>query len=443
MMVHLLRWLRFIPLLAVAASTFPGTPPCAAETVPFQRILELALTHSTGSAIANADVQHMLASYRELRNSYAPQVFVGSGLGYSYGFPLSLEGSAPSLVNVVAQSTVFNPAQQQFMRAARTDWQASQSQGKDQRNAIIQDAAITYAELAKWEARLTRLQADQDEAQQLQSAVALRVQQGVDSNVDLNKAKLTAARVRLHVAEARGSADLLRRHLAELTGLAAPSIQIAPETIPVLPATPSEEDSVSKAVATSPALKFTEQHSVAQAMRASAEHRALLPSLDFAAQYARLSTYNNYDQYFKKFQPNNVTIGMSFRLPIFNAAQRARAQAADADSLKAKKQAEAARYQVEDETLKLRRAAEQLDAAREVAQLEYQLAQSSLDAAQARSETQTGTLHELADARAQTSERYLAYQDAEFEYQRARLNLLRATGDLEKWAFETPSAPAK
>lgn len=442
MTVQLPRWLRFIPLLFLASAVVSASVPCAAETLPWQRVLELALAHSTGSAIANADVQRALASYRELRNGYAPQVMVGSGLGYSYGFPLSLEGSAPSLVSVVAQSTVFNPAQHQFMRAARTDWQASQSQSKNQRNAVIQDAALTYAELAKWEAQLTRLQADEDQAHQMESAVGLRVQQGIDSAIEFNKAKLTVARIRLHLAEARGSVDLLRRHLAELTGLPVLSIQIAPESMPALPPALPEEDVVSKAVATSPALKFTEQHAVAEAMRASAEHRALLPSFDFAMQYARLSTYNNYDLYFNHYQPNNVTVGMSFRLPIFNAAQRARAQAADAESLKAKKQAEAARNQVQEETLKARRAAEQADAAREVAQLEYQLAQSSLEAAQTRSQAQTGTLHELADARAQTSEKYLAYQDAEFEYQRARLNLLRATGDLEKWAYEPP-APAK
>lgn len=437
------RWLRFIPLLLLVAAAFPGAPRCAAQTLSWQRALELALTHSTGSAIANADVQRLFASYREVRNSYAPQLMVGSGLGYSYGFPLSLEGAAPSLVSVVAQSTVFNPSQHQFMRAAKTDWQASQSQSKDQRNAVIQDAALTYAELAKWEARLARLQTVSAQAQQLEAAVALRVQQGIDSAVDLNRAKLTAARVRLHIAEARGSEDLLQRHLAELTGLPAASIQIAPETMPALPAVASADDLASKAVASSPVVKFSEQHALAEAMRASAEHRALLPSLDFAAQYARLSTYNNYDQYFKKFQPNNVTIGMSFRLPVFNASQRARAQAADAESLKARKQAEAARFQVREETIKLQHAAEQLDAARDVAQLEYQLAQSSLDAAQTRSDAQTGTLHELADARAQASERYLAYQDAEFEYQRARLNLLRATGDLEKWAYEPPAPPEK
>jgi outer membrane protein TolC len=90
---------------------------------------------------------------------------------------------------------------------------------------------------------------------------------------------------------------------------------------------------------------------------------------------------------------------------------------------------------VSEETLKLQRTAEQLEAAREVAQLEYQLAQSGLEAAQTRIDAKTGTLHELADARVQAAERYLLFQDADFEYQRARLNLLRATGDLEKWAL--------
>jgi outer membrane protein TolC len=436
MKLRLPRWLHLISLLILTV-VLSGEERALAQSLPLQRAIELALSHSTASAVADADLQRSYASYREVRNTYLPQLMVGSGLGYSYGFPLSLEGSAPALVNVVAQSTVFNPAQHQFMKAARTEWHASQLQSKDQRNAIIQDVALSYAELAKWEARLTRLQTDEKDAQQMEDAVAQRLQEGVDSVVDLNKAKLAAARVRLHMAEARGSAEVLRHHLAKLTGLPLSSITLEPETIPTLPPVASDDNVAEKAVAVSPAIKLAEQHALAESMRASAEHRALLPSLDFAAQYARLSTYNNYDQYFKTFQPNNVTIGMAFRLPIFNASQRARAQAADAEALKARKQSEATRNQVQEQTLKLQGAAEQLQAAREVAQLEYQLAQSSLDAAQTRMEAKTGTLHELADARAQANERYLAFQDADFEYQRARLNLLRATGDLENWALQS------
>ena len=440
MKLRLPQRLRSINPLVLLTAVVMIAMRVQAEPLPLERAIRLALAHSTGTAIANADARRTFASYRELRNNFIPQLVAGSGLGYTYGYPLSIEGSPPALLDVIAQSSVFNPAQRQFLGAAKIDWHASELQDKDQRNATIQDVALTYAELAKWEARLVRLQLDEVEAQKLVQAVSERLQQGVDSAVDLNKAKLVAARVHLHRAEARGSADVLRRHLSTLTGLSVSAIEIAPETIPALPPVASEEDLSEKAITSSPAIKIAEQRFLAESMRASAEHRSLLPSINFSAQYARFSTFNNYSEYFPPhtFQVDNATIGIGLRIPLFNASQRARADAAEAEALKSKKQAEAARNQVAEETLKLQHAAEQLEAAREVAELEYQLAQSGLEAAQTRVDARTGTLHELTDARMQASERYLLFQDADFEYQRVRLNLLRATGDLERWAL--PSA---
>jgi outer membrane protein TolC len=429
-------WSQLISLIAVlVASLFPATL-ASAESVPLERAIRLALSHSTTSTIANADVQHSIAGYRELRNNFIPQLAAGSGLGWSYGFPLTIEGSAPSLVTVAAQSSVFNAAQNQYLGAARADIRAFQFQEKDQRNAVIQDVVLTYAELAKWEARLVRLREDEAQAQQMERAVSERLQEGVDSATDLNKAKLVTARVRLHRTEATGSADVLRRHLATLTGLPVSTIEIEAGSVPALPPVASQNETAEKAADSSPVVKFSEQHSLAESMRALAEHRTWLPSLDFSAQYSRFATQlNNYTTYYPHIQPNNATIGVAIRFQFFNASQRARAEGADAEALKAKKQAEAARNQVSEETLKLQRAAEQLAAARDVAQLEYQLAQSGFEAAQTRIDAKTGTLHELADARVQANERYLLFQDSEFEYQRVRLNLLRATGELETWAL--------
>ena len=431
------QWLCSFNRLVLLTALLIGGSRALAEPLPLARAIELALAHSTRSVAADADVQRTLASYRELRNNYLPQLTVGSGLGYSYGFPLTLEGSAPSIVNMVAQSAIYNPAQRQFLGAARTEWRASQFQDKDERNAVIQDVAISYAELSKWETRLMRLQQDEAQALEMEKAVSARLQEGVDSAVAVNQARLTTARVRLHMAEARGSADVLRRHLSHLTGLPLSSIEVAPETIPALPPASPEDDLSAQAVTSSPAVKSAEQHALAESFRAAAEHRALLPSFDFSAQYARLTTYNHYDLYYLRYQPNNATIGVSIRFPFFSAPQHARAQAADAAAVKAKQQAEAARNQVSEETLRLQRAVEQLAAAREVAQLEYQVAQDGLQAAQTRIDAGTATLHELADARVQANERYLAFQDADFEYQRGRVSLLRATGDLEKWALQT------
>src|ERR1700687_2543203 len=345
MKFRLPRWLRSTNGLAIITVSLTIAVRCQAEPLSLERAIRLALTHSTGPASANADVQHAFASYRELHNNYLPQLILGSGLGWTYGYPLSIEGSAPALANVVAQSSVFNPSQRQFMNAAKTDWHAFEFQDKDQRNAVIQDVALTYAELVKWEARLARLQQDEAEARQMEQAVAERLQEGVDSGVDLNKAKLVAARVRLHQTEAHGSADVLRRHLSTLTGVPVSSIELAPETIPALPPVAAEEELSEKAIATSPVIKFAEQHSLAEAMRALGERRALYPSVDFSAQYARFSTFNNYTRFFPAgtFQKDNATIGIALKIPLFNASQRARAEAADAGALKAKKQSEAAR----------------------------------------------------------------------------------------------------
>ena len=103
--------------------------------------------------------------------------------------------------------------------------------------------------------------------------------------------------------------------------------------------------------------------------------------------------------------------------------------------MKASKQAEAARNQVSEETLRLERAVAQMQAARDVAQLEYEVAEKTVTAVQTRMNAGTANLHDLDDARSQASERFIALQDVTFELQRAQLGLLRSSGDLEKWAL--------
>ena len=442
---HAAKWILVVCLLPASL---------LAEPVPLKRVVELALTHASGAAIAAADQQRADAGYSEVRNNYIPQVNAGAGLGYSYGFPLGLEGSAPSLFNINTQSALLNPSLRDFVRAARVESAVASLKTKDQRNQIIQDAALSYAELAKWEQRLNRLQETQADADKTQAAVAERVKQGIDSELDGARARLSAARVRLRVAEAQGAADVLREHLSKLTGLPAAAIQTDPDSIPAPPAV-SSEDAAKDAAASSPSVQAAVEHARAQYLRAQGEHRVLWPSIDFAAQYALLSKFNHFQNYYipakpcvvdtvsvlcvtNGFQQNNATVGVSIRVPLFNASQHSRAQAADADALKATKQAEAARNQVSEETLRLERSVAQMQAARDVAQLEYEIAQKNLEAIQTRMDAGTVTLHDLDDARSQASERFIALQDVNFELERSQLGVLRATGDLEKWALGTP-----
>jgi outer membrane protein TolC len=414
-------------------------PPASllAEPVSLHRAVELALKHATDISIAAADEQHASASYRVLRNSYIPQLIAGAGIGWSDGFPLSLEGAAPSLFNVNAQSALINPALKDFIRATQSDVAVSNLHIKDQRNQIIQDTVLSYAELAKWELRLSRLREAQTAAEQTAAAVAQRVQEGIDSEMDSARARLSAARVRLRLAEATGAADVLREHLSKLTGLPTAAIEVDPDSLPPLPAPKSEEDSLAKTAGANPTVQAAVEHARAQYLRVKGERKSLWPSVDFAAQYANLATYNNYDAYYKHFQPNNATVGIAIHLPFLNYAQHARVQEAESEALKATKQAEAARNQVSEETLRLQRSVTQMQAARDVAELEYEIAQKNIEAVRTRMDSSTANLHDLDNAQTQASERLIALQDVTFELERTQVALLRATGGLESWALGT------
>ena len=410
-------------------------PKLAAEPLPLKRAVELALSHSTTAAAANADQQRVFASYREARSQYIPQLVLGSGLGKSWGYPLSLEGSAPSIINVNTQSALYNPSLRDFVRAAKTDWNAATLQNKDQRNQVIQDTVLSYAELSKWEALVGHLQEEHAAAIQTEQLVGQRIKEGVDSPQMQNKSHLVTARLRLRLAEAKGAIDVIRNRLAHLTGLPAGNIETESESMPSLPEVKQEDDLAGKAVETSPGVQAADSRAEAEVLRARGEHRGSLPSVDFAAQYGLLAAYNNYQDFFQpgSFQRHNATLGLVIKFPIFSATQRARADAADALALKAKKDAETAKNQVSEETLRLQRSVEQMAAAKEVADLEYQVAQSNLESLKVRLDSGSAAWHDVQDAREQVNERYNTLQDANFELERAQITLLRATGELENW----------
>jgi outer membrane protein len=426
--------------------------PLFAEPFTLKQAVELALKHANGLAIANAEQQSAAAGYSNLRSSYLPQLMAGSGIGPSYGFPLALQGSAPAIFNVTAQSALIHPELMSFIHAAQKDFSAASFHTKDERNQIIQDTVLKYAELEKWERRLDHLNETYPDTVKMQDAVSQRVKEGIDSEMDETKAKLSAARLRLRIAEAQGSIDVIREHLSKLTGLPVSEIRTEGDALPAFPDIANDEEAPVRAADSSPSVQSAIEHARAQYLRAQGEHRSLLPSVDFATQYARLTTFNNYQDYYTPvktcatsigtlicpsgtYQLDNATLGVSIHIPIFNASQRAKARAADADAVKAKSQANVARDQVSEETLRLQRAVTQMQAAHDVAELEYEIAEKNIAAVETRMKAGTANLHDLDGARTQASEKLIALQDVNFDLEQNQVTLLRATGGLENWAL--------
>ncbi len=412
------------------------TVPALADPVPFRRAIELAVGQSSTMAAADADQSRARHAWQEARNLFLPQMVLGSGLAATYGFPLSIEGAAPSIISVNSQQFLFNPAQKEFIRAAKSEWNLAGTMKEDRRDQVILETALTYMELDKLSASMKVLEQQEEAAARVEQIVEERIAAGVDSAVERTRARLASARVRMRRAEAQGAWDVLRLRLAQLTGLPEDSLSTLTESIPQLPEVRQEDDLVGRALEKSPLVRVADERAEAQQFRAQGERKMLYPAFDLVGQYGLFSRHNNFDEFFQRFQRHNGTLGVAIRFPFLNFAQRSRADAAEAEVVMARSQAKGVRQQVSAETLRLQRSVRQLGAVREVARLEYQLARSEVDAVQARVEAGTATLREEHEVRALENERYKAFLDASFELEKVQLQLLRATGELEKWVMK-------
>ncbi len=423
----------FVSILFIAAPSPAADQP---EPIPFRNAIELALEHSGVMGIAAINQWRARKAYEELRANYIPQLTIGSGLGYSYGFPLTLEGSAPSVVNFNSLNTVFNVSLQKYLKAARIDWHATSLDVQDKRNSVILDAALTYAQLAQLSKKIDTLSEAQKAAEKAQFVSEQRLQQGVDSKLAVTKSELVSARIRLRIAQAQGQADVLRQHLASLLGVQPDAIALDPASIPAIPTVSQEDDLPAKAVENSLAVKLAEQKTAAAQLRAEGEHKATkLPTVDFASQYAYLAKFNNYDSYFLNYTANNLAVGVNIRFPFFNPVQKAKAEEAKADALLAGKQVDLTREKVREDALQLQRSLRQLSAARDVAKLEWEVSQGDLETVKGRAQLGEANTRDEQNAQLDTDDKYAAYLDTEFELSRAELQLLRLTGELESWAI--------
>jgi outer membrane protein TolC len=147
-----------------------------------------------------------------------------------------------------------------------------------------------------------------------------------------------------------------------------------------------------------------------------------------------LSKFNNYDEFYKKFERNNVNLGVQVTIPLvrFEDAvrlsrwRRANWNAAELDTREISARKSGLDIQQKARTVR------ELDATREVARLDLKLAQETLQVAQSKFDDGRLTLRDIERARLDESDKWVAFLDADFARQQGQLSLLQATGQLAK-----------
>lgn len=429
-------------MLCVAGSCGPGwaqNPPentsaSTTVTLTLKRSIELALQNSKDIQLAKLQVRVAENSAAITRASFLPNLYVGSGGGYTYGLPETPGGEPPAIFRVIYRQDVLNGPMRGLERQQQESVKAQRVALEDTRNAVIDNVATSYLELVKVRHSLELLRGEKESAEKILNVTQEREQEGFEYPTDVTKAQLTQARIVERILDQEGRQDELEVYLRGQLGLPPDQpIEVTPEELPG----PAEEEGanlVAMAMQNNTSLQLAESNVKGDQFRLAGEKRGKWPTLQLVSVYDVLLKYNfrNYTDIINHFTYNNLNAGINVNLPIFSSTTRANIALAQASLDAAKIDLTVKRTQVSADVRQRSRKVQQADATKEVARLELQLAQQSLQVVQSQFNEGKMNLRDVERARLDENEKWMAYLDAVFARQQAQLELLRVAGQIEK-----------
>jgi outer membrane protein TolC len=432
---------RLAALVLAAFATFAmvAASPAKAQ-MSFYTTVDLALRNSHEVKMAAADVDRAAAGVSQARDAYVPTMAIGSSVGYSYGFPVG----QPTLANATANSLVLSFSQPAMIRSARASLTAARAALRDRREKVVADTALNYIELDTDKRELEALDQQHSFGERLVEIERERNASGLSSAMDVTQAELTDAELELRRLHIQGHMNLLRLRLANLTGL--PEDAIAPESasIPASPTAPTTETLNATLATHSPAIASSEADAQSkQFLAVSDKGKIWRPEVAFGIQYSRYAKFNNYAEYYLRFQHNNFDVGINLVLPIFDAQARDRARGSAADAVHAREQANVFRLQLAEQTRELSGGLAELRVQQKIARLQSDYAQENVDAVMTQLQNGSGnpnatplTPRDEEKARIEERRRYVDKLDADFQLIQAEIQLQRSLGTVEEWAMQ-------
>ncbi len=402
------------------------------RTITLKEAIDLATKQNPEIALAQLDQRKAGAAVQVARDPFMTKIAAGSGLAYSSGIPMSIEGSTPSIIQAQASQSLFNRQQTNLVAAARENARGAVIDASAKRDEVVLRTALAYLDAERSARMAETLRKQVESLERIAQTVTLRVNDGRELPVEAKRANLDLARSRQRLESLGADREYAEDLLAALLGIeTGERIRVAVEDRAPAPAPPSEDACAEAALAASTEVRRLESALVAKGFEVRAQKAAKLPRVDLVAQYALLGRFNNYDQFFSKFQRHNGQIGVSFVIPLFSGpAANAQVFQAESDVARLRLELESARNRIAINARHQYQQVKQAESAREVARLDLNVARDQVSLLLAQMEEGRAPLRQVEEARLAEDGKWLAFIDSNYALETARLNLLYQTGEL-------------
>jgi len=397
-----------------------------------RQAVETALKQNPDIALSRLDEEKARQEVRIQHSPFSPRLTVGSGLAYSNGFPMSIEGSAPSIVQATAMQDIFNRQQSYAVAQAKEESRAATLSAAGKREEVAYRTTTLYLD-AERSARVIELaRKEADSLQKVLESIQVQVKEGRALPLAEKTAAANAARARQAALMLEDDQITAETSLAVALGFPAEDrVRPVGETRPA-PALPkSDAEAVQTALGSNKDLRKLESQILSKGLEERGEKAQRLPRVDLVAQYSLLAKFNNYAQYFNAYQKNNGEIGMAIQLPLIaSRALDAQVAQTEADIAHLKIDLNNTRNKIRTDLDEALRAVKRSESAAEVARLDLDAAREQTNVYLAQMEEGRITMRQLEEARVIESDKWIAFYDAQYATERARWAVLRLTGEL-------------
>jgi len=417
-------------LFCAALLGVPEGPAQDVVSINLKQAVDMALRNSREVALARARYNVAQNTVEVNRSTFRPNLFTGSGAAYTYGFPQTVSGAAPSIINASYLQTVFNPLLMSQVRSSGERREAQRLELEKTRNSTMLQTSSAYLELAKVRHSLDLMRTQRQSNARILEFTRQRLNEGRELPIEVTRAQLNEARSEQKIVQLESRQRVLERQMAALIGVPGNQrIEIEAQVLP-LDEQQREQDLVERALNSSLDLQQAEFERKAREHQLEGQIGTKWPTVDLFAEYGLFSKINNFQEFFQKFQRNNFNIGVQVRIPLMNAQRSASVALAKSELTTAEMDLKAKRQNVELDVERQYQHLRELDASREVARLELKLAQENLQVVQASFEEGRSNLRDVERARLEENDKWIAFLDSDYEHQKAQLDLLNTTGDL-------------
>jgi len=397
-----------------------------------RQAVDLALQQNPDIALARLDEQKATVAVRLAKAPFSTSIYTGSGLAYANGFPLTIDGAAPSIVQARAKQYLFNRQQRYVVAAARETARGAGIGTSAKRDEVAFRTTSMFLDALR-DGRLAEVAQKQVESLvKIQGAMLARVQEGRELPIESKRAALQLARGRQRVEELTVDQDAAERALAVVLGFSADDhVRPAPEEPVAPPALPSEDAAVQDALQSSKEVRRLESTLVAKGLDVRAQKSARWPTVDLIAQWALFAKFNHYADYFRSFQTNNGEIGASLAIPILpGPGYRAGVEQAESEAAHVRIELNALRNRISLETRQSFQTLHKAETAREVAQLDLAVAREQVSNALSQMNEGRATIQQVAQLQFNEDEKWIVFYDAQYAAEKAAWDVLRQTGNL-------------